>query len=106
MIVTSFIDENKVDICCFQETWLDEGDDNIIAEIKEYGYKVFKLSRTSGRGGGLAVLFKPYLKMKLLSLGKELKFESLKFICCSLSLKSKKIILINLYRQPAVFCST
>ena len=43
--------DNSVDVTFLQETWLNRGDNNIYAEMKEYGYRIIKSVRDKNRGG-------------------------------------------------------
>ena len=94
----SYLEENSVDIAVLQETWLNKGDKNILAEISEYGYNVYKSSRQSkANGGGVAILGKSSINISPIELGRYKTFES---ISCNVKLKDAIIKLSNIYRLP------
>ena len=96
----SYLEDSIVDVAFFQETWLTKGDNNIYSEMKEYGYNVIKSMRDKNRGGGLAILFKPFLKIKRIHLSSNTKFKTFEHIFCKMSFESSHICLVNFYRLP------
>ena len=65
--LTSKLRELDIDVCILQETWLSRGDESVIAEIKNHGFKILSKGRTTGsRGGGLAVLYKTFINVRML----------------------------------------
>ena len=95
--IMSFLDENSIDIAFIQESWLRKSDGHIINEIKEYNYKVisFRKPRKLDFGGGVAVIFKQYLKLKQI---KTESFRSFENITCQVITDKGPIIFSNLYR--------
>ena len=87
--IISYLEEKHTDIGVLQETWLTKGDKNIIAEIKELGYGVHNLIRTTGRGGGVAIVYKPKLDVKRYKI--TTKFKSFEVICSSFTLNKRNI---------------
>ena len=58
--------EEKLDVLCVTESWLrdDGGDDPVITEILPQGYKLEQVARSTGKGGGVAMVYKGGLKGK------------------------------------------
>ena len=79
-----------------QESWLKENDDAKLAEIKGLGYKPVSNPRKKRGGGGVAVIHKKHLKLKINQ--KAPKFKS--FECMEVTLKTNDelIRLTNIYR--------
>jgi exonuclease III len=94
--VVSKLDELDIDICMLQETWLTKGDDSVIAEIKDYGFEINSRRRTSRSiGGGVAVLYKPYIDIRV---NKNKTFTSFEHMIATVNSKNKLYRIINIYR--------
>ena len=63
--VVEYLDDLDCDMCLLQESWLKQNDDSKLAEIEELGYKILSAPRNNRSGGGLAVLYKAFLNVKL-----------------------------------------
>ena len=61
--ILDYIIENNIDIALVQETWLRKVDAAIVAQIKEYNFKIEQVRkpRILDIGGGVAMLFKSKL---------------------------------------------
>ena len=94
--IMDMIKENDADIICLQETWLRKCDSAIIEEIKEYNYNIIteRKSRKVDIGGGVAIIYKPFIRIKKIKYKQYLSFESI-----SLSITSQKesFIFTNIY---------
>ncbi len=55
--LSDIIVENKMDILCLVETWHKQSDGLLFNELTPAGYGLFDLPRSSGRGGGIIVLY-------------------------------------------------
>ena len=67
---TEFVDlvlENKYDIVAITETWLKPGDDVIIGNITPAGYTFNHTRRPNRGGGGVGLLYKSNLSVKIQS---------------------------------------
>lgn len=63
--VCEFLKQTVCDVCFITEAWIKVKDKSIIAEIKDMGYEIkFQPRKGSKRGGGVCVLFKPYLTIE------------------------------------------
>ncbi len=49
--------EEKIDLLCLLETWHKHLDGFLFNELAPAGYGLFDLPQSSGRGGGLIVLY-------------------------------------------------
>ena len=74
--VIEFLHEKNCDVCCINESWLVETDKAKVAEIKDLGYNI-KVQPRRGRGGGICILYKPYIDIKKCNIKKYSTFESL-----------------------------
>ena len=98
--ILNYINENKIEVALLQETWLSEADKSIFAEFNEFGFKSYNYTREFKRGGGVSILYKRHLETKHISLNLQNKFHTFEYICCSLIISNKKLILVSMYRPP------
>ena len=54
--VCDYVIENKVDLCAITETWLSEGDSQIVTDITPTDYEFLHVDRGNKREGGVGVL--------------------------------------------------
>ena len=85
---TEFLKKRNCDLCCITESWLKTTATAKISEIKDLGYNVINCSRNGKRGGGIMVLSKPWIEVKMV---KTEKYES--FELCETSVKSENDLL-------------
>ena len=64
-ILHDYILEQKIDLCCFDETWLRENDELLIKHLTSKGFAILHHDRKGKIGGSVAVLFKTAFKAKL-----------------------------------------
>ena len=97
--IKDFIVENNYDVSALAETWLSPGDKDlsVIAEVVPTGFKILHQPRESGRGGGLAVIYKDNIDIKLLSSNGYRSFEHMEFFMRTVS---KCIRLCVVYCPP------
>ena len=95
-----YLQDKKVHIAFFQETWLNNGDKSICEQIKnDYNFKVINRMRKKGRGGGLAILAGSEIELKRsFNISKE--YTTFEFTSGVFIYDKKKILFINLYRRP------
>ena len=98
--VLSYLDENNIDLACFQETWLNEGDGSILVEIKEYNYNIINQPRRSKKGGGLILLYKPSILMSKIVLKCCNSFKTFEHLLGKIVVDRKSFTIVNLYRPP------
>lgn len=94
-----YIEENDIDIAVVQETWLNRGDKNVYAEIKDHGFKILKQMRKVGTdGGGLAIIYKPQLDIRKTVINGTKDLKTFEFLSCNIQVKNKVVKLVNIYR--------
>ena len=101
--VLNFLTDIRSDIVCLQETWLNEHDKSILAEIKnDYNFKIMKTFRhTKTDDGELLILYKSYMKAKKILLKDHTKFITFELLMCEVTcIKYNKFIIVNIYRLP------
>lgn len=94
-LLNDFISNKDVDILCITETWLSAGDSDCLLEVSSTDFNFLSTPRLSGRGGGVAAIFK---NMKCRSLAVQdyssfelqlVKIDSCFAIICALIQTSK-----------------
>ena len=96
--ILSYITDNEIDVACFQETWINKGDECVISEMQEQGFKMHMFCRGTS-GGGVAIVYRPWLKLNIQRCG-SIKFSSFEFVFCVLQTKLCKVNIVNIYRLP------
>ena len=71
-----FVSTRNISIFFVTETWLTDIVNHTTAVIKSYGYKIHHCYRDSVRGGGVAIIYKPILKVIRVSVAHNSSFES------------------------------
>ena len=90
------LDDQEVDICFVQETWLKEADAAKLQEIRDYGWDIISNPRKHRTGGGIAFLSRRGLNLKANE--KVIKYNSCQIMETVLNTTSGIIRLINVYR--------
>ena len=95
--LTSKLNELDIDSCMLQESWLSKGDDSVIAEIKDHGFEILSKRRSTGsRGGGLAVLYKTFINVRMFK--RKENYTSFEYMIFTITAKYKLISVILIYR--------
>ena len=89
--------EHNIDICCITESWFTSEDGLKIGDLTPVGYKVELFERLDRPGGGILVLHRKSLNMKLVDSGKK---DSYEFMELFLSAGSRSTNILVLYRTP------
>lgn len=95
-IIHDFIIDNNIDFFLATETWLIPGVSCGLNEALPTNYSSFNARRLTGRGGGLAVIYKSCFKCQLLTFGDFNSFEILSFNFIG----SLSVLFILMYRPP------
>ena len=62
----NYLADHPTEILSLNETWLQPTDsDNFVSSLAPPGYSILHSPRLTGQGGGLALIFRSYLKFKL-----------------------------------------
>lgn len=77
MILSDIITDSKLDLVCLTETWHKESDGFLFNELTPAGYGLFDLPRSSGRGGGIIVLYNNQINISPVAVPQFNSFECL-----------------------------
>ncbi|XP_062400145.1 uncharacterized protein LOC134089717 [Sardina pilchardus] len=95
-LVSDFIMDHKLDFLCLTETWQQSNDFFHLNQAVPHGFVYICKSRSSGRGGGLALLYRENMKLTPLSVPDHTSFELL-----AVQIKGPTpTIIAVLYRPP------
>ena len=97
-LFVDIVDNYKLDLVALTETWLKADDDIILGEMCPPGYDVTRIPRTTGRGGGVAFVYKKCFKVLL---QKNIQFKSMENIDITLNCNSETYRVIVVYRPPS-----
>ena len=105
--IASHLADHPTEILSLNETWLQPTDsDNFVSSLAPPGYSILHSPRLTGQGGGLAVIFRSYLKFKLFRTRNLPPPESFELMATKLSTGNKETIFLNIYRPPSSKIST
>ena len=94
--------DHPTEILSLNETWLQPTDsDNFVSSLAPPGYSILHSPRPTGQGGGLALIFRSYLKFKLFRTRNSPPPESFELMATKLSTGNKETIFLNIYRPPS-----
>ena len=88
--------EMDCDICFMQETFLRDGDNAKLVEIKDYGWNILSDPRKYRTGGGIAMLYKSSITLK--SNTKVTKYKSFQVMESLLKADTEMVRLVNVYK--------
>ena len=92
---------NNIDLCFLQETFMSANDTAIFNEVKSFGLKMFSVPRDKGSHGGLGLIYKPHINIKLIGKSVTLKkFKTFEYIEFTMKSNQGLIRFCNLYRRP------
>ena len=93
-----FLNEIDCNICLIQESWLTPKNSDKLNLIEDYDYNIISTPRVSRKGGGLAIVYKNEMQIKLCK--KTLKFPSYESAEYILKCQNSYIRFVNIYRPP------
>ena len=97
-VLQEFLSDHSIDILALTETWLTpETLPSTLNSLTPPGYSIIHSPRLQGKGGGLGLIFRSYLKVSTVSLPLFSSFESL---CVRLTIASTSFTLLVIYRPP------
>ena len=88
--IMDFVETHGISLFFVQETWLTEMNNHTTAIIKAHGFDIHHCYRQQSVGGGVALIFKPALKIVKLFIKHSETFES---VCVKVILPSKSSLL-------------
>ena len=98
LAISDLIVDRDLDVLCVTETWLRaDGDDVPIGEMTPPGYSLLHCPRLTGRGGGVAILYRQHLKVRQCKLRSFTTFDNIE-VC--LAVGKRTVRLSVLYRPP------
>ena len=101
-IYSYYILENDLDIIIIiTETWLnDQGDESVIRELVPAGYSYVSRNRKNLEGGGIIIIYKETLQIKLQKNESYTSFESIEVTCKIYKTNSQLLRIFGIYRPP------
>ena len=101
--VNSTITDRSLDVLALTETGHSGCDDVRLRLATPAGYAVADVARTTGRGGGVAIIYRQHFQSSRVPLPPCATFEA---VCVRLTLSSGPVVLVNIYRPGSVRPST
>ena len=96
--VLTHLEDKECDVCLVQETYLKDTDTAKIQEIRDNGWNIFSSPRAVRSGGGIGVLFRDGVQVKLSPL--RTKFRSFQVQEVLIGGSGDLVRLCNVYRLP------
>nr|CAH7766594.1 unnamed protein product [Callosobruchus chinensis] len=89
--------ENKFDVICITETWLNDNIPNHAVSIE--GYRLLRKDRL-GRGGGVGFYIRNSINFEVLNTLDFSRDIPLELLCCKLRLNHSSFLIVVIYRPP------
>ena len=103
----NYLADHPTEILSLNETWLQPTDsDNFVSSLAPPDYSILHYPRLTGQGGGLALIFRSFLKFKLFRIRNLPPPESFELMATKLPTGNKETIFLNIYRPPSSKIST
>jgi hypothetical protein len=100
-VLHNFLCQHSLHIFALNETWLQPNDTAaFISDLTPPTFSILNEPRSSGKGGGLAFLFKSYLPLHKFSLPIPMP-KSFEVLAATLNSGNKQILFVNIYRPPS-----
>src|SRR3989442_15161943 len=97
-----FLIDHSIDVLTLSETWLSADTlPSTLQSLTPQGYSIFHSPRTFGHGGGLATIYRSFLKLSKMTIPTYSSFES---TCSRFSITTNpsfSFILLNIYCPPS-----
>src|SRR5271170_3988548 len=98
-LIKELISDNKIDLLALTETWLSpDTSPSVLNSLTPKNYSIMHHPRAEGRGGGIALIYRSFLKVSVISLPTYSSFESL---CVNFSVSNFSCSLLTVYRPPS-----
>ena len=95
LVISDYIMDSKVDACVITESWIKEHDCAKIAELAPSGFRIHLIARPDRPGGGIAIIVKQSISMKVLN---TYQSPSCELTEVQLTIGSQCIHLVAVYR--------
>ena len=100
LAISDFIISSNIDVCAITETWLsNQISPAMLNDLTPNGFKFLNHPRIGKKGGGLGIIYRRNLDVKLFD-SKELKFKNFEYLNCTIAFKNKTFFLGVVYRPP------
>ena len=96
--ILDHLEDNQCDICLVQETYLKNSDTAKVQEIREYGWNIYSSPRAERAGGGIGVLYRDGVKVKLSPTRSTFKSFQIQEVLVGSG--EDMVRLCNIYRPP------
>jgi exonuclease III len=97
--IIDVISDNQIDVLALTETWFSpDQDESTLSSATPEGYVIHHVPRSSGRGGGVAVIYRSTITVKVNDIHKQATFEHLDM---TISHANETIRLLVIYRPPS-----
>ena len=99
-LIKELISDKFIDILALTETWLSpDTPPSILNSLTPKDYSIIHLPRAEGRGGGIALIYRSFLKVSKLSLP---TFSSFEALSVQFSVSNFSCSLLTVYRSPSL----
>uniref|UniRef100_A0AAR2K341 Reverse transcriptase domain-containing protein n=1 Tax=Pygocentrus nattereri TaxID=42514 RepID=A0AAR2K341_PYGNA len=95
-LIADAIVERNIDLLCLTETWQQPNDYFALNQTLPAGFLYVCQPRLTGRGGGLAVVYRSNLKVRTIPLPPLTSFECLSLLITA----SRSVLILLIYRPP------
>ena len=96
--ILDHLEDNQCDISLVQETYLKNSDTAKVQEIREYGWNIYSSPRAERAGGGIGVLYRDGVKVKLSPTRSTFKSFQIQEVLVGSG--EDMVRLCNIYRPP------
>lgn len=96
--VLMHLEEQECDVCLVQETYLKATDTAKIQEIRDNGWNIFSAPRVDRNGGGIGVLFRDGVRVRISPLSR--RYKSFQIQEVLIGGQGDLVRLCNVYRPP------
>ena len=99
-LLKEFISDNSIDILSLTETWLPPNTlPSVLNSLTPTNYSILHQPRAEGRGGGIALIYRSFLKISKITLPDVSSFEAL---CVRLTFSNFSCTVLTVYRPPTL----
>jgi exonuclease III len=99
--ICDFILANNFDICAITETWLGGSNDKTcISELVPNGYRINQVPPSGKRAGGVAIIHKASIQVKVVASSKDNEFQHFDYMDCNVTIGGHSIRVAIVYRPP------
>ena len=97
--IKALITDNKLDVCALTETWFTTSDP-VVDDVLPAGYKIEHIPRATGKGGGVAVIYRNTLSVENKTEYHSINITCMEYIHCLIKGDPTSLCLVTVYRPP------